>query len=146
MIRNRRNTFLVHLALVAYLVAGVVNLSEVVLCLGDDGHIAVERATLDGSCETAVLPSALALTRGDADVSFLCHCGPCVDVTLATIDAASTRVLSLQDVAPQLQLVALHLPSFLLPIEPPATKRPAAFLAPPAVSALTSLRSVILLI
>ena len=143
---NRRNTFLVYLALVAYLVAGVINLNEVVLCVGDDGHVAVERATISGSCKNAAVPSALALTSGDADVPSSCHCGPCVDVALATIDAVSTRVLSLQDATPQIQLVALHLPSFLLPIEPPATKRPAALVAPSAVSALTSLRSVILLI
>lgn len=146
MIRNRHNTFLVQLALVAYLVAGVINLNEVVLCVGEDGHVAVERATSAGSCKNAAVPSAFALTWGDADASSLCRCGPCVDVALDTIDAASTRALSLQDITPQIQLVALHLPSFLLPIEPPATKRTATLMAPSAVSALTSLRSVILLI
>ena len=143
---KRRQTFFIHLTLLAYLVAGVVNLNEVVLCFGDDGHVAVERATLGGRCESSAAQPASAPTLTHVDTEARCHCGPCIDVALATIDARPTRVLSLQDVAPQPQLLALSLPSFLLPIEPPLTKRQPTFMPPPAVSALTSLRTVILLI
>jgi len=144
--RNRRPAFLIHLTLMACLATGLMNPKEVVLCFGDDGHVAIERASKDGRCQTAAVPSASAPTWVDADVSSLCLCGPCVDVALATIDARPTRVLSLQDITPQPQLLVLSLPSFLLPVVPPRTKCPPAFISPPAVLALTSLRSVILLI
>lgn len=144
MIRNRRNPFLIHLVLAAYLVAGAVNLKEVVLCFGDDGHVAVERATLAGSCETTAVPSAAVPTW--VDHASLDHCGPCVDMALTAIDAASTRVLALRDAPAQSQRLTLHLPSLLLPLALPPTQRPAMFASPPAVVSLTSLQSVILLI
>ena len=128
---KRRKTFFIHLTLLAYLVAGVVDLNEVVLCFGNDGHVAIERATLGGRCESAPAQPASPLTLTTADDASACHCGPCVDVALASIDAPPTRVLSLQDVTPQFKLLALPAPLFLLPAGPSLTKR-LPTLPPPA--------------
>ncbi len=143
---KRRQTLFIHLTLLAYLVAGVVNLNEVVLCFGDDGHVAVERATLGGRCESAPAQPASPLTWTTADDASECHCGPCVDVALASIDALPTRVLSLQDVTPPFQFAALKASPFLLPTGPSPTKRLLTFTPPTPSVALASLRSVILLI
>lgn len=82
--------------LVAYQVASVTALDSLVLCLGTDGHIALEALVDEGSCES-VSPGTAVHLRGPAsamsDNGDGSHCGPCrdVDFRLGTAEQTPSR-------------------------------------------------------
>jgi hypothetical protein len=64
-----------------------VNRDAWVLCLGADGHVEVEAATL-GQCSDRAASDAAASSRTTAPVLATSDCGPCVDVALASAPQA----------------------------------------------------------
>jgi hypothetical protein len=148
-----------YLTLVAYLATGFVGLQEVVLCFGEDGHIALERTTGGGDCE---IPKATAMPRPtldrptlaqsvlsplvwlNAEVSPTDHCGPCVDVNLRPGDATSIRPPIAQDLTPLPISFPLPAPAFFsrLPLLP--VGRPLASSLPDAGDNPSAQHSVIL--
>lgn len=134
------HTSLLSLWLAVYLFAGVELPQGFVMCLGVDGHLAVEATGEGGRCgaELSVQGIADALINTNAD-----HCGPCLDLTvvLSTIapGPSSPRHLVLSSQAalpvhPVPAVVRLGFQSGFLPHFPSNT------------SFLLSLRSTVLLI
>ena len=142
-----RHSILVYLTLVAYLVTGLVSLNEVVLCFGQDGHVALERTSANGNCEMPVVLRVLVSTWAAADTVQSCHCGPCFDVNLTVGDATSTRPLLAQDLIPlpNLLLLALPAPACLIARGPLLASQMLPSL-PNAMAIATAPRSAILLI
>jgi hypothetical protein len=70
------------------LTLGFAGVGDVVLCVGDDGHLAIEAVGPEGCAEVveraASGRSALALRASSS------HCGPCVDVTLSSASATES--------------------------------------------------------
>ena len=135
----RRYPFFIHLTLAACLIASLVGAKEVVLCFGDDGHVAIERITSNGSCGTPVTPSL-------PSIVYAGHCGPCIDFTLAANDASFARSQIIQNVVAQTNLLALSAPLFPLPRIPFTAAFQTTLVPQSVVSSVTQLRSVILLI
>ena len=135
----------VYVLLLAYPVFGLAGLKEVVLCFGEDGHVAVERASISGHCqEPGAQGEGAPVWEGATDVAAE-HCGPCVDVAFAAAKEPSTRPLSFEVLRAQSQLLSLATPA-LLPQKTPVAGGPASPPVPGLSATLTSLRCVILLI
>jgi len=59
----------------------VLGLSQnMVLCVGSDGHVALEAARADGSCATLLESRARAYPAAIGSEDHTVHCGPCLDV------------------------------------------------------------------
>lgn len=131
-IRSSRSVLIV-LLLACLLLPG--KIIGAVLCLGADGHIAVEAAH-NGRCGTLplqVFPS-------------IDHCGSCVDVRLSSDDAGHRKLTSVSSLVLKLEAPPLALiPSSLLlstaPLTAPLVSRR---LLPPGT--LTFLRTMVLLV
>ena len=146
--RTCRHFPVAHLALLVYLATGLANVNELVLCFGADGHVAVESLSGTGRCElmarssdqTVPLLAPAGTLRADA-----CYCGPCVDMSLASIDTPSQPPKLQHKVLPA-SLATLSCPSVLSTSAHHGIVRIRPSSLYPDVSALVPLRSVILLI
>ncbi|MEW6108924.1 MAG: hypothetical protein AB1632_07145 [Nitrospirota bacterium] len=120
--------------LTLFLGLSAINLEGALLCLGEDGHIAME---LVGACNGSDFNSQVAEAGGDA-------CGPCKDVqfqsspvftnrTFHYTDTQTLSLVSLARIAPSLVLEEHYNSPISLPEKPP-------------YKTLASLQSVVLLI
>jgi len=81
---------------------------RLVLCLGADGHVALEHAADGASCSTPVLPAKAAepaappAVHADGDS----HCGACVDMPLAPAACPAQTGPASKPVAPTMVAVA----------------------------------------
>ena len=120
--------------------------SASVLCVGDDGHVAIESAN-DGSCVDSFYGIDVAENCELSSADPHCHCGPCIDIPL-NFELVESRPSNLESLTPNTETLA-HVPveavseAFLematvttLPIPPPLDFSPT----------LLSLRTVVLLI
>ena len=116
-----------------------------VLCIGEDGHIAFEFAR-DSRCTTPLVPASTLSQQITPWTSPPDHCGPCVDVPLLTSEDDQ------QFIAPSLPLLtldvpvlALAMPLVAMPVVPAASTSAWPFF--PTISPmLTALRTVVLLL
>ena len=116
-----------------------------VLCIGEDGHIAFEFAR-DRRCTTPLAPTSTLSYQITPWTSPPDHCGPCVDVPLLTSEddqqfiAPSPPLLT-----PDVPVLALAMPLVAMPVVPAAPT--SAWSSCPTVSPmLTALRTVVLLL
>jgi hypothetical protein len=85
---------------------------DVVLCLGGDGHVAIESVGPEGCVEVAETVSHAAAASAISASSS--HCGPCVDVALtASSTIAATSAAERTDAAPALISIATPGPATL---------------------------------
>jgi len=116
-----------------------------VLCIGEDGHIAFEFAR-NSRCTTPIAPTSTLSYQITPWTSPPEHCGPCVDVPLLTSEDDQQFVAL---VPPLLTLdvpvLALTMPLVAMPIVPAAPT--SVWSSFPTVSPmLTALRTVVLLL
>ena len=116
-----------------------------VLCIGEDGHIAFEFAR-NSRCTTPIAPTSTLSQQITPWPSPPDHCGPCVDVPLLTSEddqqfiAPSPPLLT-----PDVPVLALAMPLVAMPVAPAAPT--SAWSSFPTVSPmLTALRTVVLLL
>ena len=81
-----------------YLAVSVGTGSALVLCLGDDGHIAIEYSN-GGSCADSSHEISEAENCELSSSSPHCHCGPCVDIPL-NFELLESRPSSLESLTP----------------------------------------------
>lgn len=116
-----------------------------VLCIGEDGHIALEFAR-NSRCTTPLAPASPLSPQITPWTSPPDHCGPCVDVPLLTSeDGQQFIVPSPPLLAPDVPVLALAMPLVATPAVPavPTSAWPSC----PTVSPmLTTLRTVVLLL
>ncbi len=145
--KRRIRTSAIWISLLIYVLAGVVGAEAMVLCIGTNGHIAIE-ALSGGLCSESqdvsngtASPSTINSPSPSQD-----HCGPCVDFPiltgdgqpyLASVQYASAQNLSgLHAISESPTVIFSDIATInLLPVPPPS-----------ADTRLTSLRTVILLI
>lgn len=116
-----------------------------VLCIGEDGHIAFEFAR-NSRCTTPIAPTAPLSQQITPWTSPSDHCGPCVDVPLLTSEDGR------QFIAPFPPLLTLDVPALALSM--PLVAIPVISVAPTSAwssfltvsSMLTTLRTVVLLL
>src|SRR5262245_25065132 len=116
-----------------------------VLCIGEDGHIALEFAR-NSRCTTPIVPTSALTQQITPWTSLPDHCGPCVDVPLLTSEddqqfiAPSPPLLT-----PNIPMLALATPLVAIPIVSAAPT--SGWSSLPTVSPiLTTLRTVVLLL
>jgi len=116
-----------------------------VLCIGEDGHIAFELAR-NSRCATPIVPASTLSHQITPWTSPPDHCGPCVDVPLLTSeDGQLFIVLSPPLLGPDVPVLALAVPLVAMPVVPAVPTSAWAFF--PTISPmLTSLRTVVLLL
>jgi hypothetical protein len=116
-----------------------------VLCVGEDGHIAFEFAR-NSRCATPIAPTSTLSYQITPWTSLPDHCGPCVDVPLLTSeDDQQFIVPSPPLLAPDVPVLALAMPLVAMPVVPAAPM--SAWSSYPTVSPiLTTLRTVVLLL
>jgi len=114
-----------------------------VLCIGADGHIALEVAK-NGRCgNLSSVPSREHITPTPQNTD---HCGSCVDVSLSASHSDDQQIFSAPSAAPQLGAPGLALAP-LVSATCTASPQP-PFVLPPAsrANALIALRTVVLLL
>ncbi len=79
----RQSTFRIVPLLIGFVVYLALGLTPggFALCLGNDGHVAVEASNLEGRCDAGPEDS------GERPAFAGTHCGPCVDVAVPPIDS-----------------------------------------------------------
>ena len=114
-----------------------------VLCIGADGHIAVEVAQNGrcGSLSTPVPPREH-ITKMLPSTD---HCGPCIDVSLSTSNIDDQPLLSAPSSLPKLEAPVLALVAFVVAV---SIKSPQTYfvLPPPLARTLIALCTVVLLL
>ena len=148
---NKLKSFCARFALLAYLFTFAVRVDGLVLCLGQDGHMELETASVDLTCEVFVVavasPDAIFMPQ---DALADDHCGPCTDIALVstgldTVVGRQTLVILAQEKIVKSQFFAARTSFHRLAI---LDEKPSV---PPQQSAvakdpLVSLRTIILLI
>ena len=116
-----------------------------VLCIGEDGHIAFEFAR-NSRCTTPIVPASTLSRQITPWTLPPDHCGPCVDVPLLTSEDNQQFIASSpQLLTPDIQMLALAMPLVAMPVVPAAPTSAWPFF--PTVSPmLTALRTVVLLL
>ena len=116
-----------------------------VLCIGEDGHIAFEFAR-DSRCTTPLVPAPTLSQQITPWTSPPDHCGPCVDVPLLTSEDDQQFIApSSQFLTPDVPVLALAISLVAMPVVPAApTSAWSSF--PTASPMLTALRTVVLLL
>ena len=137
----------------SYLLAAPLSVGASVICVGEDGHIAIEQA-YNGSCSdsrekhddsSTSLPSQ-GEQQIDADDS---HCGPCTDFALLSnyTNVSKSSLDSSRSIEPQGEAQPLHVSACHLTF---STSHQAdtqlSYSEPPISSSIRMLRSVVLLI
>jgi hypothetical protein len=114
-----------------------------VLCIGADGHIALEVAN-NGRCGNFAFASSrehITPVPQNRD-----HCGACVDVSLSAVNSDDQQIYSAPSTSPKLDVPVLALMAFVIPVyaEPPQRR----VVLPPSLYAntLVALRTVVLLL
>src|SRR5262245_11140171 len=116
-----------------------------VLCIGEDGHIAFEFAR-NSRCTTPIVPASTLSQQITPWTLPPDHCGPCVDVPLLTSEddqqfiAPSPSLLTLD-----VSVLALAMPLVTMPVSPAALMS-ASSSSLTVSSMLTALRTVVLLL
>ena len=130
--------------LLAGLLVGQGSLQEYVLCLGPDGHVAVESATGPGeSCRSAPAPQERRIAPTDFLVSGL-YRSACQDLLIAFGLFYVRPIPSLLRIAPSASPFLSSDPAFWTALETPPSASP--FRLVPSFFVLSSLRTTILLI
>ncbi len=148
---NKLKPFCARFALLAYLFTFAVRVDGLVLCLGQDGHMELETASADLTCEVFVVavasPDAVLMPQ---DALAGDHCGPCTDIALVsagldTVAGRQTLVIPAQEKIVKSQFFAARTSCHRLAI---LDKKPAVPLQQSAIAKdpLVSLRTIILLI
>ena len=148
---NKLKSFCARFALLAYLFTVAVRVDGLVLCLGQDGHMELETASADLTCEVSVVavasPDAIFMSQ---DALADDHCGPCTDIALVlvgpdTVAGRQALVIPIKKEKVKSQLFAARTSFHLLAI---LDEKMAAPLQQSAVAKdpLVSLRTIILLI
>jgi hypothetical protein len=117
-----------------------------VLCIGEDGHIALEPVR-NSRCATPIAPP-LTLSQQITPWTFSPdHCGPCVDVPLLTSDTASQQFVPTFSFLLQLEMSGFTLVPWVVSASPELPSTP-FWLSLPRVTntTLSALRTVILLL
>jgi hypothetical protein len=116
-----------------------------VLCIGEDGHIAFEFAR-NSRCTTPIALASTLSPQITPWTSLPDHCGPCVDVPLLTSEDDQQFIASSPPLlAPDVPVLALAVPLVAMPVVPAVPTSAWAFF--PTISPmLTSLRTVVLLL
>src|SRR5262245_18536673 len=114
-----------------------------VLCIGADGHIALEVANKGRCSDLASAPSLEHITPVPQNTE---HCGGCLDVSRTASNSDDPQMFSASNASPTLEAPALAPVALVLPISVESPQRPYVF--PPAsrADALIALRTVILLV
>ncbi|MFN7970936.1 MAG: hypothetical protein U0166_01060 [Acidobacteriota bacterium] len=128
------------LALVALMLPAPSGSLGVVLCIGEDGHVAAEPA-LRGACGPQPQAADRISTELEVAVPADGHCGPCGDVPMLQSAARASRTMS---GAPTLATTSLAWCVALPSLADRASWKPVA-VEPPRGPTLASLRSVVLL-
>ena len=115
-----------------------------VLCIGADGHIAVEVAQNGrcGSLSTPVPPREH-ITKMLPSTD---HCGPCVDVSLSTSNIDDQPLLSAPSSLPKLEAPVLALVALVVAVSIESPQTYFVLQPPPLASTLIALRTVVLLL
>jgi len=148
---NRLKSFCARFALLAYLFTFAVRVDGLVLCLGQDGHMELEAASAELTCEVSVAAVAsLGALFMPQDALADDHCGPCTDIALMlvgpdTVAGRRAPVIPAQEENVKSQFFAARTSFHLLAI---LDEKRAAPLQQSAVAKdpLASLRTIILLI
>lgn len=116
-----------------------------VLCIGADGHIAVEVAENGrcGSLSTPVPPPREHITKMLPSTD---HCGPCVDVSLSTSNIDDQPLLSAPSSLPKLEAPVLALVALAVSVSSESPQTYFVLQPPPLASPLIALRTVVLLL
>jgi hypothetical protein len=116
-----------------------------VLCIGEDGHIAFEFAR-NSRCTTPIVPASTLSQQITPWTLQPDHCGPCVDVPLLTSEDDQQFIApSPQFLTPNIPMLALATPLVAMTVVPAAPTSAWSFF--PTVSPmLTVLRTVVLLL
>ncbi len=116
-----------------------------VLCIGADGHIALEPAR-NSRCTTPMASTSTPAQQITPLPSQLDHCGPCIDVWLSTSKSDEQQMFSAPSAWPKLAAPVLALVAVVMPVhvEPP---QPYCVLPPASrANTLLALRTVLLLL
>jgi len=136
----------VTLFLLAYFVSGLASAGGAVFCIGDDGHVGLEKA-FNGACGSRTVSSSHAeIPSWKSTSPFNGHCGPCVDVPTSTGSAAPHFRIVSQNECPADQMTIPAALSADAPISPDIPSKSLLLPPPLAGSIFVSLRTVILLI
>jgi hypothetical protein len=114
-----------------------------VLCIGADGHIALEIAK-NGRCgDLSSVPSREHITPMPQNTD---HCGVCVDVSLSASNSDDQQILSAPSASPKLEAPVLALMPLIISIY--TESPPLRFVLPPSSRAntLIALSTVVLLL
>jgi len=100
------------LLLPVFLIASTGDMLGYAWCLGDDGHVEVKYATVDGCCDSGfvnshtVRPDVAVLHRSGDD-----HCGPCLDFAGNQSDAVFSKRLKRIPSSPINAIISNSFPS-----------------------------------
>jgi hypothetical protein len=115
-----------------------------VLCIGEDGHIALEIAK-NGRCDTLSMPASsheqITKTLPGTD-----HCGPCVDVSLSAGPLNDQQLLSAPHSLPKGEAPVLAMIASIIPVSTASRHIDFAVQPLPLANPLVALRTVILLL
>jgi hypothetical protein len=116
-----------------------------VLCIGEDGHIAFEFAR-NSRCTTPIAPTSTLSHQITPWTSPPDHCGPCIDVPLLTSEGDPQFVAPFPPLlTPDVPVLALSMPLVTMLVVPAAPT--CAWASFPTVSPmLTEIRTVVLLL
>ena len=142
MIRRRSLQSIAIMLLSVFLLVPVQAMGTV-LCIGADGHIALE-AGKNGRCGSFSSESPREyITQLPQTID---HCGGCIDVSLSASNSEDQQISSAPSASPKVEAPALVLVAFVLPVSIESSQ-PHVVLPPSSrVTALLALRTVILLI
>jgi hypothetical protein len=114
-----------------------------VLCIGADGHIALEVAT-NGRCGnlSSVSPREY-ITQIPPNTD---HCGGCIDVLLSASTSDEQQIFSAPSASTKLDAPGLALLAFALPVSPASPQRHVVLPPVARANTLIALRTVVLLL
>lgn len=116
-----------------------------VLCLGADGHIALEPAR-NSRCANSMVPTASSWPQITSVPSQPDHCGPCLDVSLSASTSDDPQMFAAPSASPEFAAPVLALVAFVLPVPVALPQRPYVVLSSSCAHTLLALRTVILLL
>ena len=145
---NKRKPFIASFGLAIYLLSCLIRLDGVVLCLGQDGHIQLERATPNLNCKVSLPEQGVESTLSvPKDLTNQYHCGPCKDIPLSLIAPETVAIASLIQIesikTPLITTVRSDISAFV--VQAAISTDPIQHFSAPNFS-LVALRTVILLI
>lgn len=134
--------------IILHIILALITLPGIVLCMGVDGHLALENSSNNSECDNlSQAPiyegsqlSSMALIYSDKG-----HCGPCTDIAIS-IDSSDKSTLKAQDFSSEIKgkVFSPFLNVFPVSVEI-STEDHLLQKLPTVVSKITSLQTVILL-